>query len=214
MYLSRLALSFITLTMLAAISTVAASAPQAEIPIWMQLKQGQDAYLGVAHSGRVFVCPTFEHYVERFSPAKNTSGATCPTTQGGQRVKIIGWRMYALGPHLVVPIVKLRLREAPEAVWTAAVSPVVPIGTVVVVGDGACSAEAARAHRTLSNLSETLSTCRGIVKEQVVSDTSNTLIVKFVNSGDTTGTEAGAAFLPEVSFPNGYPRYDLGHFVP
>lgn len=193
---------------------VSASGPQAGIPIWMELKQGQDAYLGVAYSGRVPVCATFELYVERLSSAKNTRGAACPTAQGGQRVTIIGWRMYSLGPHVAVPIVNVRLTDGPEAAWTAEVAPVVPIGTVVVVGDGDCSTEAARTRHALSSLAETLSRCRAIVKGQVVSGKSNIVVVKFLSSGDTIRTVAGAALIPGVSFPNGVPRYDLAHFVP
>jgi hypothetical protein len=212
MYLSRLALAFATLIMLT-VMTVAASGSQADIPRWMKLKQGRDAYLGVAYSGRVPVCPTFELYVERLSSAKNTRGATCPTTQGGQRVTIVGWRMYSLGPHLVVPIVNVRLTVGPKGSWTAAVTPVVPIGVAVLVGGSDCSSEAARTHHVIANLSETLLNCRAIVKRQVVSGKSNTLIVKFLGSGDTIKTLADAVFLPGVSFSNGYPRYDLGHFV-
>ena len=82
------------------------------------------------------------------------------------------------GPHVAVPIVNVRLTDGPEAAWTAEVAPVVLIGTVVVVGDGDCSTEAARTRHALSSLAETLSRCRAIVKGQVVSGKSNIVVVK------------------------------------
>jgi hypothetical protein len=202
--------AFIALTVVTASAALGA---QANVPDWMKLREGRTAYFGVGFPGPVPACPTFDRYVTWLRSAKTRKAEPCPTALGGQRVTVLDWRMYSLGPGLVAPITHVRLAHGAESAWTLSVSPVVPPGAVVVITGGACSAEAARIHMEISSSTAWLSACRALVVRQLISPSQDTLLVRFVRSGMSARINAAEAALPGPLYPNGFPRYPVSDFA-
>ena len=191
----------------------ATQAATQDVPDWMKLREGRSAYFGVGFAGPVPACPTFDRYVTWLRSVKARKAEPCPTTLGGQRVTVLNWKMYSLGPGLVAPIVHVQLARGAESAWTGLVSPVVPPGAVVATTGNLCSAEAARLHTKISSSAAWLSACRAVVVRQLISSSKNTLIVRLLRSGTTARIDAGEATLPSPLYPNGFARYPVSDFA-
>jgi hypothetical protein len=195
------------------VSLTSATHAASDVPDWIKLKTGRVAYFGIGYPGLAPACPTFDRYVEWLKSSQQRRAGMCPTAQGGQKVTIVDWKMHALGPGLIAPIVHVRFARAPSFAWTLAVDPVVPAGAVVAITGGDCTNEVDRTHADASSAAKTLSACRASVVQQSVSSTRNTLLVRFLRSGTLNRVPANSAVLPTALFPNGLPRYDVAHFL-
>ena len=206
--------SVLALIALTSITSSIASGAQAGVPDWMELNQGETAYFGVGFPGKAApACPTFDRYITWLRSVKARTSEPCPTAHGGQRVTVLGWKMYSLGPGFVAPIVHVRFAHGAGSAWTLAVNPVVPSGAVVVVDGNDCSGEAARVHVHISSSGAWLSACRAVVVKQAVSSSQDLLVVRFLRSGSSVRIGASNAVLPRPLYPNGFPRYPVSDFA-
>jgi hypothetical protein len=186
---------------------------EAGIPNWIKLTVGASGYFGVGFPGRPPACRTFEKYVAWLESSYPEKGQVCPTVRGGERVTILGWRLHSSGAGMSVPVVHVQFDHSVQSVWSSFVSPVVPVGAMVVITGVTCSQEAYRVHANMSSAAQLLSACTAVVLSQQISSVANTLLIRFRGSGRTIKTSAVTAFVPGLLYPNGYPRYSLSRFT-
>ena len=104
-------------------------------------------------------------------------------------------------------------RSASAWVGIGGLTPVVPRGTVVVIGGSDCSAEVTRLYAEISSLAAQLSACTGTVVKQLASPRDNVLVVRFNRTGTVIRIIPTGALYPNITAPNGMPRYVVEQLV-
>ena len=214
--LARYAKNLLAIIAMSGSAACAASAAQARIPDWLKLRVGQSAYFDPGSGMQAVVCPTFARVVRFINSPKSLTSPKCPLMpKSGQRVTVLGWRMYEEARNWFIPIVHVRFPDGSASAWVliGGLTPVVPRGTVVVIVGSDCTAEITRLHTEISSLAADLSACTGTVVKQLASPRDNVLVVRFNRTGTVVRSSPGAALYPNITAPNGLPRYVVGQLV-
>ncbi len=211
--LARYAKNVLAIIAVSGSAACTASAAQARLPDWLILRVGQSAYFSPGDGMQTVVCPTFERVVRFFNSPKSLTSPKCPLLpKSGERVTVLGWKMYAEARNWFQPIVHVRFPDGSASAWVGigGLTPVVPRGTVVLVTGSDCSDEATRLHTHVSSLAAWFSACTGVVIKQLASRSDNLLVVRFNRTGTVIRTMSTGVWYPNITAPNGTPRYPVG----